>query len=45
MFGWIAVCGEAAEFSGGVGIGGVALPLSGSVIPARIVGLFSVSHR
>lgn len=36
IFGWVALYGEAAGFSGGVGIGGVAVASSGSVTPARI---------
>ena len=36
MFGWVAIYGQAAGFSGGVSIGGAAVTLGGSVTPARI---------
>jgi hypothetical protein len=36
MFGWIALYGNAAGFSGGVGIGGASVWSSGSVSLARI---------
>jgi len=36
MFGWVAIYGQAAGFSGGVSIGGGAVASGGSVTPARI---------
>jgi hypothetical protein len=36
MFGWVALFGDSAGFSGGASIGGVAVTSSGSVTPARI---------
>ena len=36
MFGWVALFGDSAGFSGGVSIGGAAVTSSGSVTPARI---------
>lgn len=43
IFGWVAIYGDAAGFSGGVSMGSVAVTSSGSVTPARIAfGLGSV---
>jgi hypothetical protein len=43
MFGWVAIYGNAAGFSGGVSVGGATMTASGSVTPARIAfGIGSV---
>lgn len=43
LFGWVAIYGQAAGFSGGVSIGGAAVTAGGSVTPARIAfGVVSV---
>jgi hypothetical protein len=43
MFGWIALYGDSAGFSGGVSIGGASMTSSGSVTPARVAfGLASI---
>ena len=41
MFGWVAICGDAASFHGSTSIGGAAVASSGSAAPARI--LFAVA--
>jgi Protein of unknown function (DUF3592) len=43
LFGWVAIYGQAAGFSGGVSIGGAAVTQGGSVTPARIAfGIASI---
>jgi hypothetical protein len=43
LFGWVAIYGQAAGFSGGVNIGGAAVTSGGSVTPARIAfGIASI---
>jgi hypothetical protein len=44
LFGWVAIYGQAAGFSGGVSIGGAAVTSGGSVTPARIAfGITSIA--
>lgn len=43
IFGWVALYGDAAGFSGGISVGGVAIISNGSVTPARIAfGIASI---
>ena len=43
IFGWVAIYGDAAGFSGGISMGGVAVTSSGAATPARIAfGLASI---